>query len=538
MKREFRRLEEGPFDLLVVGGGIYGAWAACDAALRGLRVAIVERTDWAAGTSSASSKLVHGGLRYLEHLWLLLVRKTLTERNRLSRLGPHRVRPIRFVLPVYRGDRRGRRILGAGLSLYDALSPAGGPVAAHRPLSPEEILSLCPFLDGEDLVGGLEYGDCLTDDARFTLEVVAGAIEAGAVAVNHAEAVSFLRSRNGVSGARIRDGEGGSMAEVRASVVLGAAGPWLDGLLDRKGDRRLDRASKGVHLVFPPLPSERAILLTARSDGRPIFLIPWYGRTLLGTTDTEFLGRPDEVRVESEDVDYLISEANHALAGRPFRESDVLGCTAGVRSLRSGGARASPALSREWVLLEPIARLLVSVGGKLTSARADASRALDRVQRILGRPPCSSPTEDRPFAWRPEGPLDEWLPEHARRGELLGLDPETARAAALRYGSTLPLLHDILRASPEFAARIDRSLPFCLAEVVHAARNEMAVTLADVLRRRIPLSILGRVHAETVVECARLVGDELSWSPERRESEIVQLLERCLAAPSVHEKTL
>ena len=530
MRREPGRLEEGRFDLLVVGGGIYGAWAAYDAALRGLSVAIVERTDWAAGTSSASSKLIHGGLRYLEHLWLFLVRKTLAERSRLARLGPHRVRPIRFVLPVYRGDRLGKGILRAGLSLYDALAPGGGPVGAHRSLGPEEVLRACPFLRGEDLVGGFEYGDCLTDDARFTLEVVSGALAAGAVAVNHAQVTSLLQAGGRVAGARVHDEIGGREIEVRASVVLDAAGPWLATLFEAKQRRPLERASKGVHLLFPALTGERALLLTARSDGRPIFLIPWYGRTLLGTTDTEFRGRPEDARVEPEDVDYLLSEANRALGGAMLREADVLGCFAGVRTLRNGRARTSSAVSREWRVEEPVPGLLVSVGGKLTSARADAALAVDRVLRMLGRPPRPAPTAERPFPWCPREPFEEWIETATRRGVELGADPETARGAALRYGSTLADLNAILATSPELAARLDPALPFCRAEVVHAVRGEMALNLEDVLRRRIPLSILGRFNESATLEAARLVAAELGWSAERRAAEIGRLLATCLTS--------
>lgn len=519
MNREFSRLGDGRFDLLVVGGGIYGAWSAYDAALRGLRVALVERDDWGAGTSSASSKLVHGGLRYLEHFWVLLVRKTLRERRRLAMLGPHRVRPLRFVLPIRRGDRYGALRLSAGLTLYDALAPDAQTAGRHGRLSRDEVLARCPFLASDDLASGFEFGDCTTDDARLTLEVVAGALAAGAIAVNHAQAVRWLGSGRRVEGAAVVDRASGSTAEVRASLVLDATGPWIDRPSERAASLPLARLSKGVHLVLPGLPGERAVFLWSRSDGRPIFLIPWYGRTLLGTTDTEHHGDPGDARVEEEDVRYLLSEANRALATR-FADSDILGAFAGLRALRNLPARSPSAISREWSLEAPFEGLLVSVGGKLTSARADAARAIDRVLLLLGRKPLRSPTEERAFPWRPEMALAPWLEEQGARGTRLGLDAGSALAAAYRYGTTLPALHELLRARPALAARIDPELPFAWVEIVHAARNEMALGLEDILRRRVPLLPLARWNEARLAAAADLAAETLGWDGGRRETEL------------------
>lgn len=510
-----------------MGGGVYGAWMAYDAALRGLRVALLERTDWAAGASSSSSKLIHGGLRYLEHLWLVLVKKTLAERRLLAALGPHRIRPLRFLLPVYEGDRVGRLRLKIGLTLYDRLAGGSQPVPPHCSLGREEILARCGFLDPKGLAGGFEYGDCVTDDARFTLEIVAGAIGAGAAAVNHVEVTDLLRAGIRIAGAIVRDREkGGLPIEVPASVTINAAGAWLGRIGRTTHDEwtSLNRLTKGVHLVMPPLPAKQALLLTARSDGRPFFLIPWYGKTLLGTTDTDFRGDPDAARVEGEDVRYLLSEANLFLAGIRWTDSDIEGSFTGLRSLRNVPGRSPSAVTREWSIEEPEERLLVSVGGKFTSARADAAEAIDRVMEILGRPPGPCPTERRPFPWSPTEPLEAWVREQAREGEARGLDREAAVEVAFRYGTSVAGLHALLSERPDLAARIHPSSPFVRAEILHAARNEMAWTLEDILRRRIPLTVLSKCDERVLADAADVAASALGWSRQRHEAEVSSLL--------------
>lgn len=521
MSRDVARMADEPFDLLVVGGGIYGAWSAYDASLRGLRVALVERADWGAGTSSASSKLLHGGLRYLEQLRFVLVRKSLAERGLLARLAPHRVRPLRFVLPMRRGDRVGRLRLAAGLSIYDALTRGTAPAGPHVALDADGVRERCPFLAARGLLGGFEFGDCTADDARMVLEIVLGARSAGAATAHRAEVLRLLRTGGRVTGAEVEDRLTGARIEVRAQVVLDAGGARAGRLAgDGTEARRLVRLSKGIHLVLPALPGDRAVVLVARADGRPVFLIPWYGRTLLGTTDEDFRGDPDDARTEPHEVAYLLAEANRALEPPGFSERDVLASFAGLRALRHGGARSSADASREWSLEEPEERYLVSVGGKLTSGRADAARAVDRVQDLLGRPRAGHPTATRPLPWSPDAPLDVWLERTAREGCAAGLDPETARDVAWRYGSSSGALHAIVRADPTLAARLDPELPFCRGEVVHAIRNEMALTLEDVARRRLPLLLVARRDGGAIESAARVLAAELGRSPEGTREEV------------------
>lgn len=522
MKRNFEKLREGPFDLLVIGGGIYGAWVAYEGALRGLKTALVEKKDWASGTSSASSKLIHGGLRYLEHYWLDLVKKSLGERRRLLSLGPHRVSTVRFLLPLYQGSGFGRISLGIGLSLYDRMGGTCSKISPHRFHSREEMLKIAPYLSPENLTGGFSYTDCETDDSRFTLEIVSGAVQAGAMATNYAKAVELVLSGNKVMGAVMEDLETGDRVELLASVTVNAAGPWAWNLagMDNKIKDKV-RLFKGVHLVMPPLPGGDAVLLTAPSDGRVFFLIPWQGSTLIGTTDTDFQGDPDHVEVDASDEEYLLNAANHFLQGVEWSPSHVRGRFAGLRVLQNRPGKKPSDVTRDWELSEPRERLLVSLGGKMTSARLEAAATLQRVEGLLGKKSKGrSPTETLPLPWFPEdmNVLEEM-------GKRAGLDPETALWCVRRYGSTTSNLMDLIHESPGLAERIEPNFPFCKGEIVHAVKNEMARTLEDILRRRISLCILTKMEKETVRMAADLAGEILGWDEARREREVRSVLD-------------
>lgn len=378
MPRPGDRLQ-GEYDLLVVGGGIYGAWTALDAALRGMRVALVERGEWASGTSRASSKLIHGGLRYLEHGDIGLVRKALHERARLLRNAPHRVRPLRFVVPVTRHGRLNRLQLTLALGFYDALAGNLAGIEPARAWERSTLLAAAPFLDRRELVAGFTYGDGGTDDAALVCDVVAAAQMHGASCAAHAPVAALERDGGLVSGARLADG-----TRVSAAATVLAAGPWAFALagLDPQVHARF---TKGVHLVLPPLPLEApfaqadtAFLLTAPQDGRVFFLIPWRGGTMVGTTDTDYDGDPDGIRVEDADIDYLLAAVAANCPGLGWTRADVRDSWVGLRTLRRGDAGAS-ALSREWELLRPEPGLLLPVGGKLTSARVEAEKIVEAV---------------------------------------------------------------------------------------------------------------------------------------------------------------
>jgi glycerol-3-phosphate dehydrogenase len=510
MHRQPAELDDGWYDLLVVGGGIYGAWIAYDAALRGLRVAVVEQNDWGSGTSSASSKLIHGGLRYLEYGHFGLVMKTLQERSRLLRLGPHRVWPLRFVMPLTETSRVGRLAMSMGLHLYDRLAGRNAGVAQHRYVMREELMAHHPWSVNPEVRGGFLYSDAGTDDARLTLEIIAGAIQAGATAINHANCTSLERDHQGVViGAKVSDLMTGSSHLVRARLTMVTAGPWCAQVLGREPGPV--RYSKGVHLVLPPLPGvidghgSNAMLLTAPQDGRVFFLIPWYGATLLGTTDTEYHGKPQNVGVDERDQAYLLAAVNARCPALGWTSADVRGSFAGLRTLVGHSSVGAPSsgvgsMSREWALVTADKQLLVSVGGKLTSARLEAERTVDRCCQLLNRrmEPCT--TGQRLFPWAPCAKGESWMTWFKRTCQLgveLGLDRSTAATSARRYGRRIDLLFGELKRHPLMAKRLDARYPLCQAEIAVACQHEMAMTDEDVFRRRIPLMPLGMFADKT-----------------------------------------
>jgi glycerol-3-phosphate dehydrogenase len=524
MKRDMNRLSDGPFDVLVVGGGIYGAWTAYDASLRGLKVALIDKSDWASGASSASSKLIHGGLRYLEQFHFGMVRRSLDERRRLVRLGPHRVQPLRFLIPVYRHSRVGPLRLRTGLWIYDRLAGSNQPVGPHESMSRSDVLSRHGYLNGEGLVGGLTYGDCQMDDAQFAIEIVRGASDAGAVTANYMRAAHLYVSGGRVVGASVVDELSGDTMDIAASVVVNTTSMWAPQFDDATVRAPRVRMSKGAHLILPPLPTNEALLITARSDERVFFVIPWYGKTLLGTTDSNYDGDLDDVHVSQSDIDYLLSEASAVIGEPKWDESMIEGRFAGVRALKFETGKSLFAVTREWVLESPVDRLLVSVGGKYTSARADAAVIVDRVVRWLGKKPGESPTKTRPFPWSPKDPFPQWLDSARDAGIQIGMDRETAMFCAGRYGSAVEGIHALIHDRVELAERLDPRLPFCKAEIIIAARESMAVTLEDLLRRRMPILILSRVDRDVLDEAVRLVSPTLGWDDERGRREIENVL--------------
>ncbi len=528
MKRDFNMLADGPFDVLIVGGGIYGAWTAYDSALRGLRVAVVDKGDWASGTSSASTKLIHGGLRYLEHLRFDLVHTSLDERKQLSRLMPHRVIPLRFFMPMYPDNRVGPLRLKTGLWLYDLMAGKGQPVPAHATVSRKETAARYPFLDSEHLKGGYTYGDCQTDDVRMTLDVIDGAQRAGAVAVNYAAVTDLTYDPDGrVNGATIEDRLQRETRTVDARVVVNTAGPWVPLVGRGRVLHRFVRYSKGVHLVMPGLPVSDALLMMTEHDQRILFVVPWYGRSLLGTTDSPYQGRPEDVRVSAEEVDYLLSEANRYFGDVRWVREDVLGCFAGLRALKNEPGKPLASVSREWQMIEPEEGYLVSIGGKYTSARADAAKMVDRIGQMLGRDDIDvPPTALIPPPSTPAGDFREWRKVMVRRCIETGIDRDTADWLIFRFGTGVDAIVRIIREDPDLARRIVDDLPFCMAEAVHCAREEMVTHLEDLMRRRIPITILTRPDAQLATRMARQVAADLGWGEADISREVTRVMDR------------
>ncbi|MDX1762877.1 MAG: glycerol-3-phosphate dehydrogenase/oxidase [bacterium] len=521
MRRDAEQLRRGPFDLLVIGGGIYGAWTAYDAALRGLKVAVVDKGDWASGTSSASSKLIHGGLRYLEQFRLGLVKKSLEERKRLTALAPHRVTALRFLIPVYKNSSVGPLRLRAGLALYDLLAGRGQPVARHGHLTRRQVEKKYPFLRVRGLKTVLTYGDCQMDDFRFVLEIIRGAFDAGAVTVNYARASELLVQGDRVVGAMVTDEITKANIPVTATVVVNTAGPWIPEVSGPVSREPMIRLTKGVHLVMPPLPTRDAMLVMIKRDKRIFFILPWYGKTLLGTTDTDYEGHPDDVRVEEHDMDYLLNEANQIFREAPWDRGAIQGAFAGLRALQNEPGKSPSAVTRKWSVAEPRKHLLVSVGGKYTSARADAGILVDRVMAVLGRRPWKEPpTATLPFPWSPGMPFSQWRRQTVEIGRGLGLDAEAAESATYRYGTEIEKIFQRIRQHRELANLVVPGLPFTKAEIVHGAAVEMAVHLEDLLRRRVPLLILSPVTRQTLVDVANLAAPVMGWSPEQCREEV------------------
>lgn len=518
MQRNFSLLEQKSFDLLVCGGGIYGAWTAYDAALRGLKVALVEQGDWASATSSASSKLIHGGLRYLESYDFRLVKKSLTERGMLLNAAPHRVWPLRFGVPVFADSRVGTLRLKAGLILYDWLAGALFGNFRHRHFSRSAFAARFPMLSDSTLQGGFTYTDAQTDDARLVLELVAGAMAAGAVCVNYCKLSDLIETDGIATGAALQDQLTGTSTEIGARKIVYTSGQWSTAFAEGRGWSRL---AKGIHLVLPATQCEEALLLTAPSDGRVFFIIPWYGLTLLGTTDTDYQGDIQQIKVEQGEVDYLLAAANHYLK-TPWTRADVINSYAGVRVLKQNAqsSEAHPSsLSRDWELKSTRNGVHYAIGGKITSAREDATAIVDTVCTELGHA-AKCATRGKPFPWSPPGAYADWQARAHARATQLGIDPESALWLLRRHGSRADEIFELIAQDKNLARRVVTALPFIQADLLFCAQHEMVVHLDDLLRRRLPLLILARLSAETLRSFAARVADILGWDGARQAHEI------------------
>jgi glycerol-3-phosphate dehydrogenase len=480
------------FDLLIVGGGITGAGVARDAATRGLHTALVERDDYASGTSSRSSRLVHGGVRYLEHGHFHLVFEASRERRTLLRIAPHLVRPLPFTWPVYRGARVPRWKLGAGLLLYDTLA-LWRNVAPHRRLEPAGVLSREPALDPADLVGGAVYYDAATDDARLTLATALGAAAAGAVVSNHTEARAISHDATGrATGAVVRDSLTGTEVHVAARLVVNAAGPWGDAVrrLDDGADTETVRGTKGVHVAVPAdrVGNRGAVTLVSALDGRVMFVLPAPPHTIIGTTDTPALSGPDDVRASEEDVGYLLESVNAAFPGARLVRSDVVSAWAGIRPLVAAHNDGDPSsASREHAIAASPSGVITVSGGKLTTYRAMAAEVVDVAEQALGTPHTPACTHVAP---------------------LPGGDREIA-------------VRELAAAQPSLAAPLLEDFAYTAADLVYAVQHEHAYTLGDLLIRRTHIAFETSDAGVTVApRAAAIVAPLLEWSEADRKAQI------------------
>jgi len=481
------------FDVLVIGGGITGAGVALDAASRGYSVGLLERTDYAAGTSSRSSKLVHGGLRYLQNFDLGLVREALVERQLKVALAPHLVRPLPLVVPAFDGARPDR-LMGVGLNLYDVMSvtrerrSAGEQTwspARHRIISGEDVKELLPALAAREPSSGYLFYDCQTDDVRLVLTVLGEAERFGAVCANRVGAVELIERDGRACGVRAVDGESGEQFEVRAANVVNATGVWADelrpGELHDEAELPRIRPSRGTHITFSHerLPLVGGAIVPA-GEGRSIFALPWLGRTLVGTTDNDYEGPLEHVRPAEQDVAYLLEAVNSFFASE-LTAADLTGAYAGVRPLIStGDSKKSVDISRKAELFETSSGMITITGGKLTTWRRMAKLAVDRlVEREARDAPCRTQ----------EIPLGQAV-EVGELPQVEGVAQEAYAALAARYGYAAHQVLELAAERGELAQPIVPGLPDLLAEAALAARNEQARSVGDVLLRRTRLGLL------------------------------------------------
>jgi glycerol-3-phosphate dehydrogenase len=539
-------LTEHPYDVLVIGGGITGAGVALDAASRGYSVALVEQADFASGTSSRSSKLVHGGLRYLQNFDLGLVREALLERQLMVRLAPHLVRPLPFVLPAFNGTHPDR-LMGIGLNMYDVMAapslrarrgarrtgPGDGESdwspSRHRLISGREVQELLPAIAPRRPTGGYLFYDCQTDDVRLVLTVLGEAERFGAVCANRLR-VSELHPRvDGRTAVSVDDLEGGASHEIRAENVVNATGVWADRLRpgELHGEAEVPQItpSRGTHVMLrhEDLPL-RAGAIVPVGDGRSIFALPWLGRTLVGTTDNPYDGGVDHVRPAGEDVGYLLGAVN-AFFGVTLSPEQTTGAYAGMRPLiSSGDTRKSVDISRKAELYETSSGLITITGGKLTTWRRMARLVVDRIVERDGREaPCR--THEIPLG----APVDA-----AELTRVTGVPEDSYVMLAARYGHAAQDVLRLVAEQPELAAPIVAGLPDLVAEAPFAAHHEQARTVGDVLLRRTRLGLLAAREladpdATGPRRVAQAMGSVLGWEAARVDAEVVRFGEEARA---------
>ncbi|MCW2714501.1 MAG: Glycerol-3-phosphate dehydrogenase [Frankiales bacterium] len=504
------------FDVLVIGGGVTGAGVALDAATRGLDVALVEARDYAAGTSSRSSKLLHGGLRYLEQLNAGLVLEALRERTLLlDRLCPHLARPVSFLYPLtHRGWER--VYVGAGIALYDAMGGRRGrQMKRHRHLGRRAALRAMPALRPDALVGAIQYSDGQVDDARHTLFLARTAVQYGATAATSARVVDLLREGDSVVGARVRDLESGAEIDVRARHVINAAGVFTDELQDLAPGRTSLRvtASKGVHLVVPVDRIESTTGLISRTDDSVLFVIPWQGtHWLIGTTDTPWdldLAHP---AASARDIAYLLDQVNRLLA-RPLSADDVVGVYAGLRPLLAGESDATSKLSREHAVVTTRPGMTLVAGGKYTTYRVMAKDAVDAVVASWPEAVPASCTEDVPLLGA-DGYRAAWNSREATARHY-GLAVPVVERLLGRYGTLVDEVLAPLELRPDLAHPLSEATGYLRAEALYAATDEGALHLDDVLTRRTRISIETRDRGVgAAAEVCDLVAPVLGWSAQ------------------------
>lgn len=518
------------FDLLVIGGGIAGAGVAQNAASRGLSVALIEKEDFASGTSSKTTKLIHGGLRYLEQFRLRLTSQLCRERGRLERLAPHMVREFEFILPLSKKHPLFNWKMHFGLALYDLVAASVNAPHHFSGLSSDEVLRKAPALSSTDLVGGLQFHDCITDDSRMVLAVIKSACDESALAINYLQAKSFVMDGEQIQGVMCRDRYTGEDLLVRAKSYVNATGVWTDNLCKLVEPNWTNKVapSKGVHIVVPASAFEtNSALFLPTADDRYVFVVPWQHALMIGTTDYPYSGDVEKPLPESDEIDYLLSSVNAYVGKEKLKRSDITSSFAGLRPL----ARLNPTdygtntsgMSRDHLIFESKGGLVSVAGGKLTSYRLMAEEVVDRaLSKLSDVSPKKSQTDKLMLGgWLDKQDFVNRSAEISAHARTLEIDPAIIEHLIASYGNDAAPVVGLVELDPMLGARICPNYAPIMAEVVFCVQREMAVSLEDVLFRRIRLGVLN--HAETLAaapKVARMMQRLLEWDELRVQAEL------------------
>jgi glycerol-3-phosphate dehydrogenase len=536
MKRDLTRMAQGRYDVVIVGGGISGAATARDAALRGYSVALVEKGDFGAATSAATSKLAHGGLRYLKNLEFDLVRESLQERRLLEVAAPHLVAPLPFLVPTYKGSGNNRRTLLPGMVLYDLLSYDKGRLddpdrrCPHfRYLSAQDVLHVEPGVNPDGLTGGVLYYDCqMLSPERLTLAFLQSAAEQGARLATHAETVAVLKTGNRVEGVRVRDRLTGEESDVRGRVTVNCSGPWADivlGMATTGSDKHVLR-SQGIHVVVRPIVRDHALVLLTPSK-RHFFILPWRGLTLIGTTDTKYEGDPDRYVVTEEAVADFLAEINAAYPSGKLTRDDVVYAYGGLRPIVEKETKVEVyKASRKYEIYdhagdEKIEGLVSVIGGKYTTSRKLGQQIVDLVARKLGQVPSASRTAAIPLAGGNTGRVREFG-DLLRRDAPGAMPRATVEYLAAHYGALARRVFALIEEEPALAEPLGTTRPDVAAQVVLACREEMARTVLDVVLRRTGIGTIGHPGDDLLAAVADLMARELGWGETVRRERLAE----------------
>ncbi len=533
-------IREYPFDMIVVGAGINGGGIARDAAMRGLKVLLLDKEDVASGTTAWSTRLIHGGLRYLEYYEFHLVRESLSEREKLLHIAPHLVKPLGFVVPVYESSKRGPLMVQAGMILYDTLS-FNKSLERHEILSRDETLRRVPGINSDGLKAAALYYDGQVEYAeRLAVENAVSARGHGAYVLNYARADRLIVEQGAVKGVEFTDLITGESRSARAPVTVNVAGPWVDRVLSGVDDsgRRTERmigGTKGSHIIVDPFPGapQQALYVEARADGRPYFIVPWNGRYLIGTTDFRYDGDLDHVEAEEWEIEYLIDETNHVIPEAGLSREDVLFTYSGVRPLPYQPEGSESSVTRSHIVHdhatggrnggEAMQGLISIIGGKLTTYRNLSRQTVDMAYRKLGVKPPACRTHEIPL---PGGTTEDFEEFRTSFGASSGLSYEISERLASLYGARAPEVLAIAEEDPSLAEPLNPGAPreatLLGAEVIFAFREELAKTLSDVLLRRAMVGMGPRVGLDVDEAAAKVAAEYLGWDEERTRREVEQ----------------